>query len=279
MRDTTLTAPRASAELLVASLFCLTGAPAAATPSAGDAPDAGAWPLVELRRYTLQPGRRDELIELFEREFLETQEAAGMQVLLHAREPAAPDRFVWFRGFRDLASRAPALGAFYDGPAWRAHREAANATMVDSDDVLLLREARPGSGFALPARRPAPGAAPGRAIVDVAIHHFARAVDGELIAFFAAEVEPIARRCGARVLASYASDPGPNGFPRLPVREGEHVFVHAFGYADESAQARARAAFERSARWRELTVELARRTVAPTERHRLVPGARSLVRG
>lgn len=248
--------------------------------SADTAPsNASPWPLVELRRYTLHPGRRDELVALFEREFLDTQEAVGMQVLLHAREPAAPDHFVWFRGFRDLPSRAPALQAFYGGPAWQAHRDAANATMIDSDDVHLLREAAPGSGFAVPSRRPPSGAAPAQAVIDVSIHRFAAPVDAALLAFFADEVAPVARNCGARIFASYVTDPGPNEFPRLPVREGEHVFVWVAAFDDAAALARARAAFERSSRWREITVELARRTIAPTERHRLVPAARSLVRG
>ena len=48
-----------------------------------------------------------------------------------------PDRFVWLRGFVDMATRAAALGAFYGGPIWKAHRDAANATIVDSDNVLL----------------------------------------------------------------------------------------------------------------------------------------------
>ena len=51
------------------------------------------------------------------------------------------DRFVWLRGFESMAARPAALGAFYDGPVWKAHREAANATMIDSDDVLLLQPA------------------------------------------------------------------------------------------------------------------------------------------
>jgi hypothetical protein len=38
-----------------------------------------------------------------------------------------------------MASRKAGLAAFYGGPVWQRHREAANATMVDSDDVLLLR--------------------------------------------------------------------------------------------------------------------------------------------
>ncbi|TIT92200.1 MAG: NIPSNAP family protein, partial [Mesorhizobium sp.] len=38
------------------------------------APDF-ASPVVELRQYTLKPGRRETLIALFDREFIETQEA------------------------------------------------------------------------------------------------------------------------------------------------------------------------------------------------------------
>lgn len=247
---------------------------------AGTAPAAAnPWPLVELRRYTLHRGRRDDLVELFEREFIESQEVLGMQVLLHAREPAVPDRFVWFRGFRDLASRGPALQAFYGGPVWQAHRDAANATMVDSDDVHLLREAAPGSGFAVPSQRPSIHAMPSDAVIDVTLHHFAAPVDAELLAFFADEVVPVARECGARILASYVTDHGPNEFPRLPVHEGRHVFVWVAAFDSAAAHAQGRVAFERSPRWREVTVELARRTSAPTERHRLAPAARSLVRG
>jgi len=240
---------------------------------------ANRWPLVELRRYALHPGRRDELVELFEREFIESQEALDMQVLLHAREPAAPDRFVWFRGFRDLPSRAPALQAFYGGPVWQAHRDAANATMQDSDDVHLLREAAPGSGFAVPAQRPPVRAKASGSVLDLTLHHFAAPIDAGMLAFFAQELAPVARDCGARILASYVTDPGPNEFPRLPVHEGQHVLVWVAAFDDAAAHADARGAFERSPRWREVTVELARRTSAPTERHRLAPAARSLVRG
>lgn len=59
--------------------------------------------IIELRQYTLHPGRRDELIELFDREFVETQEDAGIVVLGQFRDLDAPDRFVWLRGFRDMA--------------------------------------------------------------------------------------------------------------------------------------------------------------------------------
>jgi hypothetical protein len=106
-------------------------------------------PVVELRQYTLKPGQRDVLIELFEREFIETQEATGMIVIGQFRDLNNADRFVWLRGFSDMATRAQALEEFYGGPVWKAHRDAANATMIDSDNVLLLRPARSNSGFSL----------------------------------------------------------------------------------------------------------------------------------
>jgi NIPSNAP len=106
-------------------------------------------PIVELRHYTLHPGKRDVLIDLFDREFIETQEAVGIKVIGQFRNVDDPDRFVWLRGFRDMTSRAKALQDFYGGPVWKAHREAANPTMIDSDNVLLLRPALPTSGFSL----------------------------------------------------------------------------------------------------------------------------------
>ena len=115
-------------------------------------------PIVELRQYTLHPGKRDVLINLFDREFVESQEALGMKVIGQFRDLDNPNRFVWLRGFRDMPSRAQALKDFYGGPVWKAHREAANATMIDSNNVLLLHPAMPTSEFSLGNRnRPKPG--------------------------------------------------------------------------------------------------------------------------
>ena len=87
-------------------------------------------PVVELRQYTLVPNGRETLIALFEREFIETQEATGMTVIGQFRDLNNPDRFVWLRGFSDMEKRAAQLQEFYGGPVWKAHRDAANATMI-----------------------------------------------------------------------------------------------------------------------------------------------------
>jgi NIPSNAP len=94
--------------------------------------------VVELRQYLLKPGRTDDLIEVFDRELVETQEACGMWVIGQFRDLDRPDWFVWLRGFADMESRRQALTDFYDGPVWKEHGPAAVDTMIDSDDVLLL---------------------------------------------------------------------------------------------------------------------------------------------
>jgi hypothetical protein len=92
----------------------------AAFPSNASIPTApSCCPILELRQYTLHPGKRDDLIELFDREFVETQEAVGMTIVGQFRDLADSTRFVWVRGFRGMPSRAEALTAFYGGPVWK----------------------------------------------------------------------------------------------------------------------------------------------------------------
>ncbi|MEV0384181.1 NIPSNAP family protein [Nonomuraea sp. NPDC050643] len=173
----------------------------------------------ELRRYTLHPGHRDTLISLFEREFVESQEATGMRVTGTFRDPDAPDTFSWLRAFPDMPSRRAALAAFYDGPVWRAHRDAANATMIDSDDVLLLRSAGP----EFPSwERPPVGATDLPPSLYVAtIHH----VEAGFAETFSLKAAPVLAEAGVTPIACLETEPAENDFPRLPVRTGEKVFV------------------------------------------------------
>lgn len=183
--------------------------------------------IVELRQYTLKPGRRDALIELFEREFIESQEAVGMEILGTFRDAGNPDRFVWLRGFPDMESRAKSLAAFYGGPVWQAHREAANATMIDSDNVLLLRPAWPGAGFhAGPRRAFGEEASPPRAAMVASIWDIGACAADEVAAAFRSAASAIAKaNPNAQSAGAFVTEQGRNTFPALPVREGEDVFV------------------------------------------------------
>jgi hypothetical protein len=194
-------------------------------------------PIIELRQYTLRPGMRDRLIELFDREFVETQEAVGIKVLGQFRDTDRPDRFVWLRGFLDMEQRRRALTAFYvDGEAWKTHRDAARATMVDTTDALLLRPARPGSGFPADGGSRPPRAAvalpPTRLIAGVHANGDAARIERSL--------RPILDQLGASLKAVLVSDHSPNTYPALPVREGENVVVWIAGASDQAAADRLR---------------------------------------
>ncbi|MFJ2297059.1 hypothetical protein ACIOG7_36265 [Streptomyces sp. NPDC087894] len=100
------------------------------------------------------------------------------------------------------------MEAFYTGPFWREHRDAANATMVDSDDVLLLR----GPGFIPP---------PGAGEVCATVCQPADAADFD--AYTARHLGP--------GHALHRTEHAENDFPLLPVRSGEDVRVW-FGPAE-----------------------------------------------
>ena len=236
--------------------------------------------VVELRRYTLHPGRRDTLIDLFEREFVESQEACGMRLLGQFREVDDDDRFVWLRGFADMDARARALAGFYGGPVWKAHRDAANATMVDSDDVLLLRPLQPGCGLAPTAPRAAFGEPTRPAgLVTATTWHLSAPVDASLAATVAHSILPALRETGARVLATYTSEYAANTFPALPVREGEHVLVCLCAFADAHHHVAHLARLSHQRGWNEATQALHARLLRAPEVHRLAPTPRSSLRG
>ncbi|WP_243744966.1 NIPSNAP family protein [Streptomyces hainanensis] len=194
--------------------------------------------VIELRQYTLRPGRRDELIELFDREFVETQEAVGMTVLGQFRDLDDPDRFVWLRGFHDMPARHRALTAFYDGPVWAKHGPQANATMLDSDDVLLLRPLSADRGFAAsPSERPPAGApAPARFVAAMLWSFPPGQQDG--IALIQDGLLPLLHETGPAPLAALTTETAPNTFTRLPVRTGENVAAVITSYPDEDAHRR-----------------------------------------
>ena len=241
------------------------------------------YPVVELRQYTLRPGQRDVLISLFDREFVESQEAAGMAIVGQFRDLDDPDRFVWIRGFTSMPARATALASFYGGPVWKQHAAAANATMIDSDNVLLLRPASARAGFPAPAApRPAagqPATATPPSCLLVTIYYRDRPFGPAFTSFFENEARPLLAGSGAAPLAWLQTEYAENTFPALPVRTGEHAFVW---FARFSGPAQARAHEDRLAHsdlWQEKALPgLSQLVTGATERLRLTPTARSLLR-
>ena len=237
-------------------------------------------PIVELRQYTLHPGKRDAFIGLFDRQFIESQEAVGTRMIGQFRDVDDPNRFVWLRGFRDMPSRAQALQAFYGGRVWKTHREAANAAIVDSDNVLLLRPALPASGFALDSERPPIGASEiPKGLLIATIYYLPAPAEAEFLEFFTNTVEPILTQAGASILARFVTENSANNFPKLPVREGENVFVLFMRFQDREAYDRYLGKLSRSHEWNgKISNELTGRLKKVPEVLKLSPTARSRLR-
>lgn len=218
--------------------------------------------LIELRQYLLRAGQRDTLIDVFDRELVETQEAVGMDVLGQFRDPQRPDYFVWLRGFPDMTTRHESLTAFYDGPVWAQHRDVANATMIDSDNVMLLRAVT--KDDALPAHRPNRRdlRKPTGLVVVVAEH--VEHINQETIENFKSDVIPALHQSGCHTLGVYATELAPNTFARLPVRTDRTiVWIGAIETDDWSAARQA------------ITPVTERRL----DRHVLIPTTRSILDG
>lgn len=254
---------------------------------AAHAPDAVAAPqapaccaVLELRQYVTYPGTRETLVHLFEERFIESQEAVGIKVVGQFRDVNDPDHFVWVRGFTGMEARKKALGDFYYGPLWAANRNAANATLYDNDNVLLLRPVLPGAGFAYdPSQRAALGAQVPDSFVVAQIYYFRNEVTPEFTRFFDRDLMPLFERHGARVLARLVSEKSANTFERLPVREDVNVFVWFAGFPSRAAYDSYLGSLGQDLRWRgEWFGQLRKSLARPPEVLMLTPTARSLLR-
>jgi hypothetical protein len=233
----------------------------------------------ELRQYTLHPAKRDVLIELFEREFIEPQEAAGMKIVGQFIDLDDPNRFVWLRGFRDMPARAYALSDFYGGPVWKANREAANDTMIDSDNVLLLRPLVPSHGPATIALRPPSeraGDQPASLIVVTVYSLWQSSADAQHL--FDATMRPELARLGVTVLTTMITESAENNFPRLPVREDETVFVWMARFESADSWRATLSQLSNSPVWQQAQQRLEPLLKSPIQSLRLQPTRRSVLR-
>ena len=123
---------------------------------------------------------------------------------------------------RSQEERKAALEAFYDGPTWQAHRDAANATMIDSDDVHLLRAIAPEGGLPAYARLPRLGER------STAIRYTLLLSElrySEWVGQYHLWLRLFLRNAGADPVASFATLPAENTYRRLPVWTNRHVHL------------------------------------------------------
>ena len=96
--------------------------------------------VLELRNYLLKPNMADEFSGYFNNHFVKPMTALGGYTLGQFKINGLNDRFVWMRGFTDMATRVKFLNDFYVSSAvWKEFGPGANDMMINSDNVYLLR--------------------------------------------------------------------------------------------------------------------------------------------
>lgn len=207
-------------------LLALSGPPASAQ-SSSTAPSRAmnkqlshltGFQVIELRRYTINDGERDNFARYFENYFPEAFQQQGAIIFGQFIEPDKPSAFTWLRGFHSTDARATVNSSFYYGPLWKERKDTMNSRLVDHTNVLLLQPLRPERGVTvLPVVDPVheAGGAKGIAVMQI----FA-AKAGSVDAL-AAQAEPLFARyrgTGVREAGVLVTLDAVNNFPQLPYR-------------------------------------------------------------
>lgn len=95
--------------------------------------------LVEIRRYEIKPGRRDEFVAWFESEVIPAMQAAGMNILGVFEGVEDPNTFFYIRGFESEAERATVSDEFYGSDLWIEELKPRALELETSFEVTLVR--------------------------------------------------------------------------------------------------------------------------------------------
>lgn len=206
-----------------------------ASPAVGSIDHLRDFQVVELRRYTTSHDGRARFASYFDTYFPEAFEQLGAMVFGQFLPRGQADRFVWLRGFRDMPARAVVNAQFYYGPLWREHRLKVNELLPDSDDVLLLRPLRTGTGVAvLPAVDPVDEPRGAQGIVVAQLFALRPGSEAVFAAHAEAQFESY-RVAGVRPAGILVTLDEPNNFPQLPVRTDGAWLVWLGVACDEAA--------------------------------------------
>ena len=93
--------------------------------------------ILEIRHYTLKPGRREEFNEFFEQSNRSALRDAGMLVFGPLRDLEDTNKVHWIRAFESIDTRESLKSSFYNGPVWNTQIEPVAMSMIDHYEAEL----------------------------------------------------------------------------------------------------------------------------------------------
>ncbi len=94
--------------------------------------------IMEIRRYEIEPGRRDEFVTFFEDEVVPAMEAVGMTIVGQFTSVEDPNAFFYLRSFSSDEERDRQHTAFYESARWRTRLKARALEMETGYHVELV---------------------------------------------------------------------------------------------------------------------------------------------
>lgn len=95
--------------------------------------------LIELREYTVHPGKREAWVKMMEEEIIPFQIQNGVAVLGSFIVEDQPDKYIWIRRFASEEERVKKYEAIYESDHWKDVLLPRVVTLVDREKHRITR--------------------------------------------------------------------------------------------------------------------------------------------
>lgn len=181
--------------------------------------------VLELRNYLLKPKTLEAFGKYFNNHFVSPMNELGGYTLGQFKINEVNDRFVWFRGFADMKTRAKFLNDFYiTSPTWKEFGNGANNMMINSDNVYLLRPLT--KGITTDLLNTYEG-------ITVVNFYICNSTLDKVIDLFNKSYIPFLKTVNIENTTLWISEMQENDFSRLPVFQDKNLLVQITNYKNE----------------------------------------------
>jgi hypothetical protein len=190
--------------------------------------------VLELRNYLLKPNMADEFNSYFNKHFVKPMTELSGYTLGQFQIKGVNDKFVWLRGFTDMSTRVKFLNDFYiNSLSWKEFGSGANAMMINSDNVYLLRPLTKGKNAAEQSETINGNFLQTDKGITVIDFYICNSTLDKTIDLFNTSYLPFLKTLNIEDISLWVSEMTENDFPRLPVFQDKNLLVTISNYKNE----------------------------------------------
>lgn len=179
--------------------------------------------VLEIRNYLLKPNLADTFSQYFHSKFVNPMRELGGYTLGEFKVEGSNDRFVWFRSFKNMATRVKFLNDFYiESNTWKENGTAANEMMINSDNVYLLKPLYKSVFLKMNKNF---------TVVDF---YICNSTIEKVIELFNTQYISFLKTINVTDISFWVSEMKENDFPKLPVFQDKNLLVTITNYENKT---------------------------------------------